>query len=103
MAKQSGLRAVGHDERPPEEWKTMSIQDAALTGDVLLMLRVQRREIADSFAQAGDNTRPQLNNELNKLHALIAAEEAVRLQASQEERRGSQNASERRSFDSAAI
>lgn len=85
-----------------DEWKTMSIQDAALTGDVLLMLRVQRREIADSFAKAGDNTRPQLNNELNKLHGLIATEEASRLQAAEEDRRG-EGSGGRRAFNAAAI
>ncbi|MEW1705965.1 hypothetical protein AB0230_01880 [Microbacterium sp. NPDC089190] len=100
MAK--GLRAVGEDERPADDWKTMSIQEAVLTGDVLLMLRVQRRETADSFAKAGDNTRPQLNNELNKLHGLIAAEEALRALAAEEERRGEGSGS-RRTFKATAI
>lgn len=53
-----------------------SLSEAVESGDVLAMLKAQRRLIADSLLSAAENTRPQFNNELNKLHNLIATEEA---------------------------
>lgn len=61
----------------------LSLSDAVETGDVLEMLLAQRRLIAESLETAAENTRPQFNNELNKLHALIRAEEE-RLEAQAE-------------------
>jgi hypothetical protein len=55
-----------------------SLLDAIASGDVLEMLLAQRRLIARALIEAQDNTRPQYNNELNKLHALIAAEQEKR-------------------------
>jgi hypothetical protein len=53
-----------------------SLLEAIASGNVLEMLLAQRRLIASALIEAQDNTRPQYNNELNKLHALIAAEQA---------------------------
>ncbi len=41
-------------------------------------MTAQRRIIAKSLVEAGDNTRPQYSNELNKLNALIREEEERR-------------------------
>jgi hypothetical protein len=41
-------------------------------------MKAQRRIIAESLTAAGDNTRPQYSNELNKLNKLIAEEESRR-------------------------
>ena len=68
-------RAVPEGERrsaPP------SLVEAVESGDVLDMLVAQRRMIAEAMTTAADNTRPQLNNELNKLHALIREEQSRR-------------------------
>lgn len=76
------LRAVTDDERravPP------SLLEAVESGDVLDMLEAQRRLIAEALVQAADNTRPQLNNELNKLHSLIREERARRNAVSEAE------------------
>lgn len=80
----------------------MSLLEAVESGDVLEMLKAQRRMIAASLMTAADNTRPQFNNELNKLHGLIAAEEA-RLAAASEEASQSGNAPADEKFDPAAI
>lgn len=72
------LRAVPEGERrsaPP------SLVEAVESGDVLDMLLAQRRMIAEAMTTAADNTRPQLNNELNKLHTLIREEQSRRDQA----------------------
>ncbi|UQE73851.1 hypothetical protein MYK68_14040 [Gordonia sp. PP30] len=53
----------------------MTLKQAVASGDVLAMLKAQRRLIATSLVEAAENTRPQFNNELNKLHALIRDEE----------------------------
>ena len=55
--------------------RTLTLKQAVAAGDVLAMLKAQRRKMAEAFIEAAENTRPQYNNELNKLHALIAAEE----------------------------
>ena len=74
----SKLRTVKADERravPP------SLLEAVESGDVLEMLLAQRRLMAEKLVTAAENTRPQYNNELNKLHRLIADEQARRLDA----------------------
>lgn len=53
----------------------LGVLDAVETGDVLEMLLAQRRLMARSLEDATDGTRPQFNNELNKLHALIRDEQ----------------------------
>ena len=63
----------------------MSLTEAIESGNVLDMLLAQRRLIAEALVSAQENTRPQFNNELNKLHRLIAEEEAREEVAAQEE------------------
>lgn len=78
---EAALRAVADDERrpePPTPPTPPTLMDAVESGDVLAIMKAQRRIIAQSLATAADNTRPQFSNELNKLNALIAAEEAKR-------------------------
>ena len=70
------LRAVAAHER---RQAPLTLIEAVESGDVLEMLMAQRRLIAESLAGAAENTRPQLNNELNKLHTLIAAEQERRV------------------------
>ena len=77
MASKS-LRVVVDGERAVTP---KSLLDAVEGGDVLEMLHAQRRLIAEALTSAAENTRPQFNNELNKLHALIAAEESRRIAA----------------------
>lgn len=62
-----------------------SLLEAVESGNVLRMLRAQRRLVAENLVSASENTRPQYNNELNKLHKLIAEEEAREVAAVQEE------------------
>lgn len=62
-----------------------SLLEAVESGSVLEMLLAQRRLIAEALVVAQENTRPQFNNELNKLHRLIAEEEAREEVAAQEE------------------
>ena len=69
------LRPVTEDERRAEP---PSLVEAVESGDVLDMLLAQRRMIAEAMSTSSDNTRPQLNNELNKLHALIREEQSRR-------------------------
>ena len=52
-----------------------SLLEAVESGDVLSILKAQRRIIAEGLVSAQDNTRPQYSNELNKLNKLIAEEE----------------------------
>lgn len=96
MAK--SLRAVGEDERR-EAPKTLL--EAVESGSVLEMLLAQRRLIADALVNAQENTRPQFNNELNKLHRLIAEEEAREVAAAQEEAERAEAADE--AFDPQAV
>ena len=84
MARKT-LRAVGEDERPEEPTTPTTLAEAVESGNVLDMLLAQRRLIAAGLEAAADNTRPQLNNELNKLHALIREEQAREAAAAKEE------------------
>jgi len=89
-AKKASLRTVAQDERradPP------TLLEAVETGDVLDMLLAQRRLIAEALTQASDNTRPQFNHELNKLHVLIREEQARR-SADEERERGHRGSSD---------
>lgn len=93
------LRAVTEDERRE---KAPSLLEAVESGNVLGMLLAQRRLIADALVNAAENTRPQFNNELNKLHRLIAEEEAREQAAAQEEaERAGATADE--DFDASAV
>ena len=75
MAARKALRVVSGDEKQPEP---MSLLDAVEAGDILTIMKAQRRIIAKSLTTAPDNTRPQFSNELNKLNALIRDEESRR-------------------------
>lgn len=68
------LRVVKDEERetPP------TLLEAVEAGDILAIMKAQRRIIAESLATAAENTRPQFSNELNKLNALIREEESRR-------------------------
>ena len=52
---------------------------------------------------AQENTRPQFNNELNKLHRLIAEEEAREVAAAQEEAERADAAADDEVFDPKAV
>lgn len=71
----NALRVVAPDEQPAQP---MSLLEAAEAGDILAIMKAQRRIIAESLTSAADNTRPQYSNELNKLNKLIAEEESRR-------------------------
>lgn len=73
--KQQGLRVVS-DADAPEVPPTLL--EAVEAGDILAIMKAQRRIIAESLTTAADNTRPQFSNELNKLNALIREEESRR-------------------------
>ena len=73
--KAAGLRVVKDDEEPKAP---LSLLDAVEAGDILAIMKAQRRIIAESLTTAADNTRPQFSNELNKLNALIREEESRR-------------------------
>ncbi|MGI5223052.1 hypothetical protein [Nocardia sp. CA-290969] len=69
------LRVVSDEERdatPP------TLLEAVEAGDLLAIMKAQRRIIAESLITAAENTRPQYSNELNKLNKLIAEEESRR-------------------------
>lgn len=102
MARKTSLRAVAADEQPPEPVAPPSLLDAVESGRVLDMLKAQRRLIADALVTAAENTRPQFNNELNKLHRLIAEEEARELAAVQEEAERA-DAADDEAFDPKAV
>ena len=72
--KSKALRVVSEDEKavPP------TLLEAVEAGDILAIMKAQRRIIAESLATAAENTRPQFSNELNKLNALIREEESRR-------------------------
>lgn len=97
--KQPSLRAVGEDERRA---KPPTLTEAVESGDVLDMLLAQRRLLADAMATASDSTRPQLNNELNKLHVLIATEQERRKVAA-EEARADGGSVQDEAFDASAV
>lgn len=97
-AEKKPLRAVAADERcaiPP------TLLEAIESGNVLQMLLAQRRLIAEALVNASENTRPQFNNELNKLHRLIAEEEARELVAGEEA--AERDAIEDEPFDASAV
>ena len=85
MARKSALRAVAPDEKPAPPATPPTLLEAVESGSVLQMLLAQRRLIAEALVGAQENTRPQFNNELNKLHRLIAEEEAREHAAAKEE------------------
>ena len=64
------LRAVSPDERVES---LPTLMEAVASGDILAIMKAQRRIIAEALVSAADNTRPQYSNELNKLNALIAS------------------------------
>ncbi len=74
MAARKALRVVTDDEKqtPP------TLLEAVEAGDILAIMKAQRRIIAESLANAAENTRPQFSNELNKLNGLIREEESRR-------------------------
>lgn len=69
------LRVASEADTPSEP---MSLLDAVEAGDILAIMKAQRRIIAESLSTAAENTRPQFSNELNKLNALIREEESRR-------------------------
>lgn len=79
-----------------------TLLEAVESGSVLDMLKAQRRLIADALVNAAENTRPQFNNELNKLHRLIAEEEAREVAAAQEESERA-DAADDETFDPQAV
>jgi hypothetical protein len=74
MASKAPLRVVSDEERETP----MTLLDAVEAGDILAIMKAQRRIIAESLATAAENTRPQFSNELNKLNSLIREEESRR-------------------------
>ena len=62
-----------------------TLLEAVESGDILAIMKAQRRIIAESLATAAENTRPQFSNELNKLNALIRDEESRRAVESADE------------------
>ena len=68
------LRVVSQDERE----EPLTLLEAVEAGDILAIMKAQRRIIAESLATAAENTRPQFSNELNKLNGLIREEESRR-------------------------
>jgi hypothetical protein len=73
-ARKADLRVVTDEERETP----LSLLEAVEAGDILAIMKAQRRIIAESLATAAENTRPQFSNELNKLNALIREEESRR-------------------------
>jgi hypothetical protein len=71
----SKLRVVAPDDREAPA----TLLEAVEAGDILAIMKAQRRIIAESLATAAENTRPQFSNELNKLNALIREEESRRV------------------------
>ena len=90
------------DSSTGEKSHTKSLLEAGESGSVLDMLLAQRRLIAEALLNAQENTRPQFNNELNKLHRLIAEEEAREVAAAQEEAERA-DAADDEAFDPKAV
>ena len=81
-----------------------SLLEAVESGSVLEMLLAQRRLVGEALVSAQENTRPQFNNELNKLHRLIAEEEAREEAAATEEaERAEASGDDVEPFDASAI
>lgn len=74
MAARKPLRVVSDEEREVPQ----TLLEAVEAGDILAIMKAQRRIIAESLATAAENTRPQFSNELNKLNSLIRDEESRR-------------------------
>jgi hypothetical protein len=73
------LRVAAKDEKPEPPEEPLSLLAAVESGDILAIMKAQRRIIAESLATTqNENTRPQYSNELNKLNALIREEESRR-------------------------
>lgn len=72
------LRVVSVEEREPGPVAPQTLLEAVESGDILAIMKAQRRIIAESLTTAAENTRPQYSNELNKLNKLIAEEESRR-------------------------
>lgn len=75
MASRKALRVVSEEERKDEP---PTLLEAVEAGDILAIMKAQRRIIAESLTTAAENTRPQFSNELNKLNTLIRDEESRR-------------------------
>jgi hypothetical protein len=71
------LRVAKPDDKPKPETQP-SLMEAVESGDILAIMKAQRRIIAESLTNAQENTRPQFSNELNKLNGLIREEESRR-------------------------
>lgn len=69
------LRVASEADAPAEP---LSLLEAVEAGDILAIMKAQRRIIAESLATSAENTRPQFSNELNKLNSLIREEESRR-------------------------
>lgn len=78
MPRKTPLRAVGPDELVASAEAPLGLMEAVEAGDMLAILRAQRRIIAEGLLKAQENTRPQYSNELNKLNRAIAEEELRR-------------------------
>lgn len=76
MTRSNPLRAVAPDETAEPPVAPPTLMEAVESGDMLAIMKAQRRIIAESLATASENTRPQYSNELNKLNKLIAEEES---------------------------
>ncbi|MFC5789678.1 hypothetical protein ACFPPE_07395 [Agromyces tardus] len=72
------LRVVSVEENEPAPATSQTLLEAVESGDILAIMKAQRRIIAESLTTAAENTRPQYSNELNKLNKLIAEEESRR-------------------------
>lgn len=108
MARKTQLRSVAPGEVPPpaedvEPVAPPTLLEAVESGSVLQMLLAQRRLIAEALVAAAENTRPQFNNELNKLHRLIAEEESREKAAAQEEAERADAAAADEAFDPQAV
>jgi hypothetical protein len=75
MAARKPLRVVSDKDQPQSP---PTLLEAVESGDMLAIMKAQRRIIAESLTSAAENTRPQYSNELNKLNALIREEESRR-------------------------
>lgn len=99
-ARKKPLRAVADGERIA---KPETLLEAIESGDVLAILKAQRRIIAQSLMTAAENTRPQFSNELTKLTDKITAEEAARRRASSERESSATAERTRNGWDQSAI
>ena len=75
-----GLRVVSEGEKvtPP------TLLEAVESGDVLAIMKAQRRIMAESLVSAQENTRPQFSQQLSKLNEQIREEESRRAVESSE-------------------